>query len=103
MRIGGGDGGLDRIPELLHRSNLDSKLIYQIAKKLTTIEFADAMSNMVEHRKNPSKSIILRSTKQPTSKLGSNNPATKPKRLHAHVDNETKHATTTSTKKDIKF
>ncbi len=33
---GGGDGGPDTIPQLLHQNNLDSKLISQIAKKLTT-------------------------------------------------------------------
>jgi hypothetical protein len=45
----------------------------------------------------------LRSTNQPTRKPGNNNPATKLRRLHAHVDNETKHFTTISTKKEIKF
>jgi hypothetical protein len=45
----------------------------------------------------------LRSTKELTSKLGSNNLARKPRRLHVHVDNETKHVVTISTKKEIKF
>jgi len=45
----------------------------------------------------------LKSTKQPTCKLANNNSATKPKILHAHVDDEIKHAATTSTKKEIKF
>jgi hypothetical protein len=61
------------------------------------------MSNKVECRTNPSKSVILRSTRQPTSKPSNNNLATKPKRLHVHVKNETKHATTISTKKEFKF
>jgi hypothetical protein len=45
--------------------------------------------NKAERQNNPSKSVILRSTKQTTNKLGSNNPATKPMSLHSHVDNET--------------
>ncbi len=45
----------------------------------------------------------MRSTKQPTCKPSNNNLATKPRRLHAHVDNETKLVATTSTKKEIKF
>jgi hypothetical protein len=40
---------------------------------------------------------------QPIGKPNSNNLATKPKKLHVHVDNETKHAATTSIKKEIKF
>jgi len=100
---GGGDGGPDTVPQLLHRSSSDSKLISRIAKKLTPTESAAAMSKKAERRKNPSEGVILRSTKQPTGKPGSNNPATKPRRLHAHVDNETQHAATTSPKKEIKF
>lgn len=100
---GGGDGGPDKVPQLLHRNSSDSKLISRIAKKLTATESAAAMSNKAECRNNPSEGVILRSTKQPTGKPGSNNPATKPRRLHAHVDIETQHAATTSTKKEIKF
>ncbi len=61
------------------------------------------MNNKVEHRNNPSENVILRSTKRPTSKPNSNNLATKPRRLHVHVDNETEHTATTSTNKEIKF
>ncbi len=61
------------------------------------------MSNKVECGNNLSKNVILRSTKQPIGKPSNNNLLTKPKRLHVHVDNETKHDTTTSTKKEIKF
>jgi hypothetical protein len=90
MRIGGGgDGGPNIVPWLLHGSNLDSKLISQIAKILTVMEFAATMSRKVECRNNPLESVILRSTKQLIGKLDNNNPATKPRRLHAHVDNET--------------
>jgi hypothetical protein len=45
----------------------------------------------------------LRSTKKPTCKPSNNNPSTKPKRLHVHVDNETKLVAISSTKKEIKF
>jgi hypothetical protein len=45
----------------------------------------------------------LKSTKHPIGKPGNNNPATKPKRLHAVMDNETEHVAITSTKKEIKF
>ncbi len=45
----------------------------------------------------------MKSTKQPTCKLANNNSTTKPKILHAHVDNEIEHAAITSTKKEIKF
>jgi hypothetical protein len=45
----------------------------------------------------------LRSTKQPTNKPGNNNPTTKPKRLHVHVDDETEHVATILTNKEIKF
>jgi hypothetical protein len=95
----GGDGGPNIIPHLLHQSSSKNKLISRIAKNWTTI----TMSNKVEHQNNPSKGVILRSTKQPTCKHGNNNLVTKHKRLHAHVDNETKLATTTSIKKEIKF
>jgi hypothetical protein len=40
---------------------------------------------------------------QPIGKPGSNNLATKPNKLHVHVDNEIKHVATTSIKKEIKF
>ncbi len=105
---GGGDGAPNIVPQLLHQSNLDSKFISLIDKKLITTEFVIAMSNKVESRDNLSKkSVILRptkqSTKQPTCKSSSNNLVTKPMRLHAHVDNETEHVVTTSTKKEIKF
>ncbi len=45
----------------------------------------------------------MKSTKQPTCKFGNNNSTTKPKRLHDHLDNQTEHAITISTKKEIKF
>jgi hypothetical protein len=45
---GGGDGGLDIVPQLLHRSNSNNKLISRIAKKLITREFVATMSNKVE-------------------------------------------------------
>jgi len=61
------------------------------------------MSNKAERQNNLSKSVILKSTKQQIGKPSNNNSATKPKRLHAHVDNETKHVATISTKKKIKF
>jgi hypothetical protein len=61
------------------------------------------MSNKAECRNNPSKSVILKSTKQPTNKPSNNNLATKPRRLHVHVDNEIEHVAVTSTKKGIKF
>jgi hypothetical protein len=61
------------------------------------------MSNKVECGNNFSKSVILRSTKQLVGKPNNNNPVTKPKRLHVHVDDETEHDTTTSTNKEIKF
>jgi len=41
---GGGDGGPNTILRLLHQSNSNSKLIFQIAKKLTVIEFATTMN-----------------------------------------------------------
>jgi hypothetical protein len=63
-RIGGcGDGGHDTIPHLLHQCNSDSKLVFQIAKKLTTTKFVATMNNKVEHQNNPSESVILKSTK----------------------------------------
>jgi hypothetical protein len=40
---------------------------------------------------------------QPIGKPGSNSLTTKPMRLHVHVDNETKHATTTSTRRKSSF
>jgi len=61
------------------------------------------MINKVECQNNPLENVILRSTKQPTSKLGNNNLATKFRRLRIHVDNEIKHVATTSTKNEIKF
>jgi hypothetical protein len=64
MRMGGGgDGGHDIVPQLLHQSNLDSKFISWIAKKLTITKSVLTMSNKAERRNNPSKSVILRSTK----------------------------------------
>jgi hypothetical protein len=47
------------------------------------------MSNKAKCQNNPSKSVILKSIKQPTGKPSNNNPATKSRRLHAHVDNGT--------------
>jgi hypothetical protein len=47
------------------------------------------MSNKAEHQNNPSENVILRLTKEPLGKPNNNNPTTKPRRLHAHVDNET--------------
>ncbi len=61
------------------------------------------MSNKVECQNNPLESVILKSTKQPTNKPSNSNSTTKPKTLHAHVDNEIEHVTTTSIKKEIKF
>jgi hypothetical protein len=61
------------------------------------------MNNKAECGNKLSKSVILKSIKQPTCKPNNNNPITKPNRLHVHVDNETKHVATTSTKKEIKF
>jgi hypothetical protein len=61
------------------------------------------MSNKVECGSNLSKSVILRSTKQPIGKPSNNNIVTKPMRLHVHVDNETKHDATTSTRKKSSF
>jgi hypothetical protein len=60
---GGGDGGLDIIPQLLHRSNSNNKFISQIAKKLIAIEYVVAMKNKAEHQNNILESVILRSTK----------------------------------------
>ncbi len=100
---GGGDGEPNIVPQLLYQSSSNNKFISQIAKNLTATKFVTSMSNKVEHRNNPSKGVILRSTNQPTCKLGNNNLATKPRRLHAHVDNETKLVATTSTKKEIRF
>jgi hypothetical protein len=100
---GGGDGGPNIIPQLLHQSSSNNKFISRIAKNLTTTKFVTTMSNKVEHRNNASKGVILRSTKKPTCKPNNNNPTTKPRRLHVHVDNETKLVAITSTKKEIKF
>jgi hypothetical protein len=46
-RIGGG-GGPDTVPQLLHQSNSDNKLISRIAKKFIARESVVAMSNKVE-------------------------------------------------------
>jgi hypothetical protein len=103
-RTGGdGDGRPNIVPQLLHQSSLDNKFISQIAKNLIVTKFIIAMSNEVERRNNSSEGVILRSTKQPTCKPTNNNVTTKPKKLHARVDNETKLAAITSTKKEIKF
>jgi hypothetical protein len=61
------------------------------------------MSNKAECGNNLAKNVILRSTKHLISKPSNNNLVTKPRRLHVHVDNNTEHATITSTKKEIKF
>jgi hypothetical protein len=100
---GGGDGRPNIVPQLPHQSSLDNKFISRIAKNLTVTKSIIAMSNEAECRNNFSEGVILRSTKQPTSKPTNNNVTTKPKRLHAHVDNETKFGATISTKKEIKF
>ncbi len=100
---GGSDGRPNIVPQLLHRSSLDNKFISRIAKNLNVTKSIIAMNNEVECRNNSLEGVILKSTKQPTGKPTNNNVTTKPKRLHAHVDNETKLAATTSTKKEIKF
>jgi hypothetical protein len=56
---GDNDGGPNIVPRLLHQSKLDSKLIFQIAKKLTIIKFVFAMNNKAECGKNLSKSVIF--------------------------------------------